>query len=122
MFADTDFILALIKETDWLKGSASKILKENKGNIITSVSVMIEMAIMCKRLKISVLKTFAHIFELVEVSDETYLICTQAALYIEKYNLTVFDAFHAAFCGNDKIISSDSAYDTLGIERIKLEK
>ena len=83
---------------------------------------MIELAHVCKRLKINPIKTFAHIFELVEIDEATYSICMQAAVYIEKYNLAVFDAFNAAFCGNNKIISSDSVYDKIGIGRIKLEE
>ena len=122
MFADTDFILALIKDSDWLKKNAIKILKNNKDRITTSISVMIELAIVCNRLKINVLNAFTNVLELVDVSEEIYSICMQAAVYIEKYNLTVFDAFHAAFCGSDKIISSDSAYDIMGLERIRLDK
>ena len=108
MFADTDFLLALIKNSDWLKKNAIKILKEHKGKIKTSVSVMIELAHICKRFKLNTLETFANIFELIHVNEGDYLVSMQAAVYIEKYNLAVFDAFHAAFCGNDKIISSDS--------------
>ena len=122
MFADTDFILALIKETDWLKENALKILQENKGKINTSVSVMFELALICKRLRINAMNTFAHVFEIIEVNEEIYSVCMRAALYIEKYNLTVFDAFHAAFCKDEKIISSDSVYETVGIERVRLEK
>ncbi len=122
MFADTDFLLALLKNSDWLKKNALRILKENKGKILTSVSVMIEIALVCKRLKINTLDAFANIFEFVVVNEETYSICMQAAVYIEKYNLNVFDSFNAAFCGNDKIISSDLAYEIIGLERIKLEK
>ncbi len=120
MLADSDFILALIKESDWLKKNAVKILKEHKGKIRTSISVMIEIALLCKKFKINAIKTFVHIFELISVNEETYSICMQSAVYIEKYNLNVFDAFHAAFCGNDKVISSDSIFDTIGIERLKL--
>ena len=120
MFADTDFLLALIKDSDWLKKNAIKILKEYKGKIETSISVMIELAHICKRLKINILQVFAHVFEIVKVDEETYSICMQAALYIEKYDLTVFDSFHASFCGNDNIISSDSAYDKIGIKRVKV--
>lgn len=122
MFADTDFLLALIKDTDWLKKNALKILKENKDKIKTSVSVMIEIALVCKRFKINLLDAFASIFELVKINEEDYNICMKAAVYIEKYNLTVFDAFHASFCGNEEIISSDSVYDGIGIKRITLEK
>ncbi len=122
MFADTDFLLALLKDSDWLKRKAIKILNENKGKISTSISVMIELALICKRLKINTLEAFTNIFELINVNEETYSICMQAALYVEKYGLTVFDAFHAAFCGKDLIISSDSAYNRIGIKRINLEK
>lgn len=122
MFADTDFILALIKKSDWLKTNAEKILEDNKYKIRTSISVMIELAHVCKRHKINILEIFTHAFEIIEVNEETYSICMKAGFYIEKYDLSVFDAFHAAFCGNDKIISSDSAYDAIGIERLKLEK
>ena len=122
MFADTDFILALIKESDWLKKNALKILKQNRGKIKTSVSVMMELAHICRRLKINTIKTFANIFELVDVDESAYSVCMQAAVYVEKYNFAVFDAFHAAFCGNDIIISSDSVYDKISMERIKLEK
>ena len=122
MFADTDFLLALVKESDWLKKNAESILEEHKGRISTSVSVVIESALVCKRLKISVVDAFASIFELVEINEETYRLCLDAALYIEKDSLNVFDAFHAAYCSSDAIISSDAVYDKLGIERIKLEK
>ncbi|HLD97170.1 MAG TPA: PIN domain-containing protein [Candidatus Nanoarchaeia archaeon] len=122
MFADTDFLLALLKESDWLKRNAESILEKHKGSINTSVSVMIELAIVCKRLRLNVVDTFASVFELVEINEEMYKLCLNAAIYIEKDMLNVFDAFHAAYCGNEAIISSDSAYDKLGLERIKLEK
>lgn len=122
MFADTDFLLAIIKDSDWLKVSALTILKKHKGIIKTSVSVMIEVAHLCKRLRMNTVDIFAHIFELINVDDKTYAICMQAAVYIDKYNATVFDAFHAAYCSDDIIISSDRIYDELGMQRLRLEK
>ena len=122
MFADTDFLLALVKGSDWLKKNAENILEKHKGRISTSVSVVIESALVCKRLKISVVDAFVCIFEFVEINEETYRLCLDAALYIEKDRLNVFDAFHAAYCGSDAIISSDTVYDKLGMERVKLEK
>lgn len=122
MFADTDFILALVKDTDWLKENAIKILNDNKSKIKTSISVMIEVALICKKFKLNTMNTFAHVFEIINVDEETYSVCMRASLYIEKYNLNVFDAFHAAFCGENKIISSDDVYESVGIERVKLER
>ena len=122
MFADTDFILALVKDIDWLKENALKILKQNKGRVKTSISVMIEVALICKKFRLNTMNTFAHVFEIINVDEETYSVCMRAALYIDKYNLNVFDAFHAASCKDEKIISSDSVYESVGIERVRLEK
>lgn len=121
MFADTDFILALLKESDWLKENAVRMLRENRGKIRTSSSVMIEVAIVCKRFGISITAAFANALELVAVDEETHKACLTAAFYVEKYGLNVFDSFNAAYCGTERIISSDSAYEKVGIERVKLE-
>lgn len=122
MFADTNFLLALIKESDWLKESAEDILEKQRGAINTSVSVIIELAIVCKRLGLDTQQAIAHALELTRIDENEYAACMRAAVYIGKHGLNVFDAFHAAYCGNDTIISSDAAYDKLGIERIRLEK
>lgn len=121
MFADADFILALIKKTDWLKNNAMNLLRNHRGKIRTSTSVMIEIALVCKRFGLDIPKAFANIFEVIKVDEETYSISMRAALYIEKYGLNVFDAFHAASCGDDLIISSDTAYEKVGLKRVKLE-
>ena len=46
----------------------------------------------------------------------------KAMVYINKYGLNVFDAFHAASSIGEIIISSDSAYDKIGMKRLKLEE
>jgi len=46
----------------------------------------------------------------------------KAMVYINKYGLNVFDAFHAASGTGEIIISSDSAYDKIGMKRLKLEE
>ncbi len=56
------------------------------------------------------------------MDEIAYHTCLTASAYIEKYGLAVFDSFNAAYCGNDKIISSDDAYEKAGLERIKLER
>ena len=122
MFADTDFLLALVKESDWLKEKAEEILSLNKEHITTSISVMLEVAIICRRLGISITPTFSQICGLIGVDEFTRTICLKAAMLMERYELNIFDAFHAAYCGGDAIISSDAVYDRLGIERVKLEK
>ncbi len=122
MFADTDFLLALAKDSDWLKSNAEKIMKSCTGSIRTSASVMIELALMCKKLKMDVSDTFASVVGLVKLDEEERERCLDAAMYVGKEGFNVFDAFHAAYCGQDKIISSDSIYERAGIERIGLEE
>ncbi len=121
MFADTDFLLALLKESDWLKQNALILSERYKGRIRASMSVMIELALLCIRLKRPLLPTFANVLEFAEVDEATYYVCLTAGAYMDKNKVNVFDAFHAAYCGNDSIISSDSVYDKIGLKRRKLE-
>ena len=44
MFADTDFILAAVKDSDWLRSNAAEIFEE------------IEVALMCKKLNLNILE------------------------------------------------------------------
>ena len=122
MWADTDFLLALVKESDWLKSKAEQILKKYAGSITTSMSVLIEVALVCQRLGISVRETFIDIFRLIAVDNVISGTCLEAALYVDKHGFNVFDAFHAASCGSDSIISSDSVYEKIGMHRIRLEE
>ena len=122
MFADTDFILAIIKESDWLKERVGIILREYKGKITTSISVMLEVAIVCKRLNMNIIEVYTNTFKIIEVNSKDYSICLKAAVYIEEDGLNVFDAFHAASSSDNIIISSDSVYDKIGIKRLKLEE
>lgn len=121
MFADTDFLVALIKKNDWLKESAMEKYARYRGELTTSVSVMMEIAIVCKRLGISIGDAFASVLQLVNLDENSANICLKASVYIDEDKVNVFDAFHAAYCQDDTIISSDSIYDRIGLERIKLE-
>lgn len=118
IYADTDFFLALLKDKDWLKENAKRILERYKGQITTSVVTFIELGLLAKRYDLDVVRIFTSVMAICGIEDERPL---KAAIYIRDYGLWVFDAFHAAYC-REKIISSDSAYERVGIERIKLEE
>lgn len=122
MIADTDFILALIKESDWLKSDAQKVYNKHKGTISTTISVMIEIAILCKRENLNVTNRFLEILELISINENDYLIAMKAALFIEEDNLNVFDAFHAAYADGNTIISSDKVFDKVGIKRVEIRE
>lgn len=122
-YADTDFFLALLKESDWLRDRALRIYHKNKGNITTSVTTVIELLLLAERLSIDPERLLAGAFEIApNIRGITINTALVAAHYIKDKGLNVFDAFHAAYCENNPIISSDHIFDTIGIERIKLEK
>ena len=121
-YADTDFFLALIKENDWLKEQAIAILKSHKGEIWASAATIVELLFICNKTNLDPEKVIVSVFRLAEINGMDEKIAVTAAHYMKKYNSSPVDSIHAAYAVNDKIISSDSIFDSLGIERIKLEK
>jgi len=121
-YADTDFILAIIKEDDWLQSNAKQILDENRGEIVTSAITFLETVLVLEKSGIDevapIFEDILGFVEPLEVDDQTLL---QAAFYIRD-GANPFDAFHIAIAGNKKIISSDKEFDKLGVERLKLEE
>jgi predicted nucleic acid-binding protein len=115
IYADTDFFLALLKPTDWLRKKAKKILEENKGNITTSEATFIELMLLAKKYNLEYIRIATNVMIICRIEEQTYL---KAAMYITD-GVGIFDAFHAAHC-KEEIISSDSVYDKLGLKRIKL--
>jgi predicted nucleic acid-binding protein len=120
VYADTDFILAIVKESDWLQSNARKILEE-EDEIYTSAATFLETIIVLKRSGIkdtaALVEDILGIVNVLEVDEEVLF---QMAFYMDE-GANPFDAYHAAISGEMPIISSDSVYDELGKERIKLE-
>ncbi len=124
MYADVDFLLAIIKEKDWLKENAEKIYGKNFGKIWTSTIAIQEIMMYCYREKLDMRKTIENAANLVNVKEIMLDIdfCLMTAEMAQKYDATIFDMMHAIVCGKDTIISSDKVFDRLGIKRIKLEE
>lgn len=122
IYAESDFLLALIKSSDWLKSNAEKIYNENKGNIATSTATVIEVALVCERLGLNVEDAIGSIFKMSDVEGMTREEGMEAANLIQDENLNVFDAFHAALSRGRPIASSEHVYDKIGKQRIKLEE
>ena len=113
IYADTDFFLALLKEGDRLHNKALEILEKYKGRITTSIITFVELGLVSKKYNLDVLKVFQAVMAICNIDDARLL---KATLYI-KEGVGVFDAFHAAFAG-EEIISSDHVYDRLGLRRV----
>ena len=122
IYAESDFLLALIKSSDWLKSNAEKTYNEHKDNIITSNATIIEVALVCERLNLNVEDAIGSIFSMAEVEGITKEEAMEAAYLIKNENVSVFDAFHAALSRGRPIASSEHIYDKIGKPRIKLEK
>ncbi|MBI4016390.1 MAG: PIN domain-containing protein [Candidatus Aenigmarchaeota archaeon] len=122
IYADTDFFLALLKDKDWLQEKAIKIYQEHKSHITTSVTTIIELLLLAKRVSINPERLLISVFEIVPsitgIENNTAL---AAAHYVKENGVNVFDALHAAYCAEGEIISSDHIYDRIGIKRIVLE-
>lgn len=118
IYADTDFFLALLKTSDWLKDRARYLASEYSGNITTSEATFIELMLLAKRYNLDPVGITASVMAICGIEDTTLL---AAAKYVKDNRAGVFDAFHAAKC-RGKIISSDPVYERLGIERVKLEE
>lgn len=120
MYADTDFFLALLKPTDWLKNYAGEILRKYRGEIWTSEVAFIELLLLAKRYGLDPVRLVSSVIAICKVKGVDENVLFLASHYIKK-GFNVFDAFHASHAMGDKIISSDDVYDKIGMERIKLE-
>ena len=121
-YADTDFFLALIKENDWLKSSAKRLLERYQTKLWTSVATVIELLLLCDEFALDPERVISAVVGIAEVRGISIETAVAAAHYMSTDKLTPLDAMHAAFCGTDEIISSDHDYDRIGLKRIPLEK
>lgn len=121
MYLDTDMILALTKKDDWLKPFVN--LKKIKNPVI-SAAVLIELELVINREygKDKIDDFFEQIKNL-KIKSESLMpdVIYKSAELMKKYNLTTFDAIHAAYCiiNKEKILSSDTIFDSIkDIERV----
>lgn len=122
MYADTDFFLALMKDTDWLKKRAKKLYNTNKGEISTSGVTLVELLLLSSKYGLDPERVIADCIQLIDdiqgIQPKKALL---AAHYMKEKNFSVFDALHGAYA-EDEIISSDDVYEKIGLTRIRLEE
>jgi predicted nucleic acid-binding protein len=94
VYVETDFLLALAKDTDWLKDRVETFLAEE--DVVTSPYAYLEVLLVRERNEFDYITLVANLLELVPVgSDEERQIVLKAVNYFEN-GMTAFDAFHAA--------------------------
>ena len=120
MYAETDFVLALIKEDDWLGEAAEEVYDEHSDELWTSPRTLVELMLVAYREDWDVLRSVAAAKELMEVRGNTEDILA-AASYVKDQGFTPFDALHLVESGDDVLVSSESDYDGFS-ERLRLEE
>jgi len=120
-YADSDFFIALLKEGDWLGTKAESVFKRYKGRIWTSKWTMVEILMLSKEFSLDPENVVISIIQIADVEGGVEELMSAAHLIKEK-GMKTFDALHAVSCKGDKMISSDSIFDKIGVERIKLEE
>lgn len=123
-YIDSDFVLALMKDSDWLKEKAKLLYEKYKEELIVTPFTVVEIMIICKREDIPLRETLFQISRIAKLESVDWNIFFMACEYMEK-GASIFDSLLMAFCGNDlnnKIISSDKIYEKFGFQVIDLKK
>src|SRR3989344_3879245 len=128
-YADSDFFLALLKDSDWLKEKAKKIYERNKNSIYISPFTVVELMVVCVREDIPLKKTLFQISRIAGLTFVKWDLFFKAAEYI-KQGASIFDSLLMAFAHESElvfsekgeIISSDNVYKKFGFNVIDLKK
>ena len=121
VYVETDFLLALIKDSDWLQEPAENALDEH--DVVTSSYAYLELLLIRERHEFEYIKLFSNMLDIVPVeTDAERQIVVKGVQYFEQ-GMTAFDSFHAAAAEtrDHPILGSDKAYDDVDPERISLE-
>ena len=120
MYAETDFLLALVKPDDWLGQRAAALYREYSAVLWTSELTLIELLLVAYREDRDAELVIANVRELVDVEGDGDTVLA-AASYVEEHGFTPFDALHLVRSNGDVIVSSDEAYDDFA-PRLALEE
>ena len=110
MYAETDFLLALVTNEDWLTDAAEAVYNKQETELWTSQFTLVELLLVAYREGMDTEQVVVNAANLVEIrGDETTPIT--AATYVEDYGFTPFDAVHFVESDGERIVTSDETYD-----------
>ena len=112
MYAETDFLLALVKDEDWLGDAAETVYRDHRDELWTSQFTLIELLLVAYREDRDTERVVTNVANLVEVRGDVDTVVA-AATYIEDHGFTPFDALHLVESDGDTIVSSDEAYESV---------
>ncbi|SEV81355.1 PIN domain-containing protein [Natrinema salifodinae] len=121
VYVETNFLLALVKDSDWLQQSAEEALDEY--DVETSAFSYLELLLARERYEFDYVPLVANLLELVPVRDEEERQIVLKAVNYYDEGMTAFDAFHAATAETRtlNVLSSEKDYEDIEVERVPLE-
>jgi predicted nucleic acid-binding protein len=121
VYVETDFLLALAKDTDWLQESAETALDEHE--VETSTFSYLELVLARERYEFDYVPLVANLLELVPVRDEEEKQVVLKAVNYYEEGMTPFDAFHAATAETRRldVLSPEKDYENIEVSRVPLE-
>lgn len=119
MYVEADFLLALIKDDDWLAEPAEEFYTTHQDDLWTSQYALVELMLVAYREGWNVLRVVANANSLLEVRGDVEPVLA-AASYVEDDDFTPFDALHLVQSNDDPIVSTDDSYEEFS-ERIAFE-
>ena len=127
MYVETDFLIALVKDDDWLQDAAIRALEEHD-DLHTSILSYAEVLVLlydreAAEYGIDAPRAVTNLLELVPIVPEAHEDAVlAAAAFLDEYDLTPFDALHAGLIttGEERVLSTEQDYDTVGLDRVPL--
>jgi hypothetical protein len=110
MYAETDFLLALIKDEDWLGAAAEAVYREHREDLWTSQFTLIELLLVAYREGRDTERVVTNAASLVDIRGDVDTVVA-ASTYVEDHGFTPFDALHLVESDGDTVVSSDDAYE-----------
>lgn len=124
-YCDADLLITMLKEEDELRASANEIFAAVRGKkieVFTSVAALLEVLFWASKVKVRRAKIREYVrtatrlvSDVVPLSYEDLII---AAEHLQTKPIFVLDALHAAAARAWPILSSDTIYEKLGLQRI----
>lgn len=119
LYVETDFLLALIKDDDWLRARAEAVYEARGDDLWTARDTLVELTMVAYREGRNVERVVADANALFEVEGDAETVLA-AASHVQEHGFTPFDALHLVNSAGAPIVSRDSAYNEFA-ERVPLE-
>lgn len=129
MYVETDFLMSLAKQDDWLQDAALDALDEYE-DIHTSITAYTEFLMLAydheaADYTVDIGRVVADLVELVPVRPPEHeeAVLTAAVLAAEQ-GFTPFDAIHAgiAIVSNESVLTTEQDYDAIELDRVPLDE